>query len=223
MNQTLREIFKSREDVSDYVFHFTKGSNAKRTLETIVSDKVIRDVKNKGHICFTEAPITMLPSMFNIFRKYKEPMYAPYGIGIKKNVFYKMGGRPVIYGDENDRSIMSEELLWRFVHLNPDNYDYSWLREWRIPMKHLDLNIEDCFVIVDKVQDATEMEKLLMDLDDVEIDSQPEDGGISTEYVLHFSKFKDDIIELNNMTKEQLDIILSKQDNQVCYMGTTWS
>ena len=90
MNQTLKEIIRTREDISDYVFHFTKGSKAKRILEAIVSDRAIKDVKRNGYICFTEAPITMLPTMFDIFRKYDEPMFAPYGIGIKKNVFYNM-------------------------------------------------------------------------------------------------------------------------------------
>lgn len=227
MNLTLQKIIKSREGISDYVFHFTKGSKAKNTLETIVSNRALKDVKGYGYICFTEAPITMLPSMFSIFRKYEEPMYAPYGIGINKNLFYKMGGRPVIYGDENDRRIMPKELLWRFVHLNPDTYDYSWLREWRIPINHLDLNIKDCFIIVDKKQDAIEMEELLIDLDDIETDSQPEDGGICTELIGYFSKFKhiamDDILELNNMTKEQIDFILDKQDNQTSHsMGIIW-
>ena len=45
-------------------------------------------ISSDGYICLTEAPITMLPTMFDIFRKYDEPMFAPYGIGIKKNVFY---------------------------------------------------------------------------------------------------------------------------------------
>lgn len=227
MNQTLKEIIRTREDISDYVFHFTKGSKAKRILEAIVSDRAIKDVKCNGYICFTEAPITMLPTMFDIFRKYDEPMFAPYGIGIKKNVFYNMGGRPVIYGDEQDRRMISKELLWRFVHLIPETYDYSWLRECRISLKQLELNVEDCFIIVDKQQDAKDIEQILLDLDDIEVDSQPEDGGICTEYIGHFSKFKhismDDILELNNMTKEQINIILDKQDNQISHsLGMIW-
>ena len=227
MNRTLEEIIRVREDISDYVFHFTKKGNAKKTLEAILSDRAIKDVKHNGYISFTEAPITMLPSMFDVFRKYDEPMYAPYGIGIKKNVLYNMGGRPVIYGDDHDRCVMSKELLWRFVYLIPEVYDYSWLREWRISIKQLELNAEDCFIIVDKRQDVTEMEKLLLDLDDVDVDSQPEDGGICTEYIGHFSKFKhismDDILELNNKTKEQINIILDKQDNQISHsLGMIW-
>ena len=138
-----------------------------------------------------------------------------------------MGGRPVIYGDEKDRRMISKELLWRFVHLIPETYDYSWLREWRISLKQLELNVEDCFIIVDKQQDAKDIEQILLDLDDIEVDSQPEDGGICTEYIGHFSKFKhismDDILELNNMTKEQINIILDKQDNQISHsLGMIW-
>ncbi len=96
MNQTLVKILQSREDISDYVFHFTKHHNAKETLSNILEEESIKDIKNSGYICFSESPLPLLPSMFQLFKKYKEPMYAPYGIGIRKDIFWKMGGRPVI-------------------------------------------------------------------------------------------------------------------------------
>ena len=37
MNKTLQDILQSREDISDYVFHFCKKHNAKETLEKILS------------------------------------------------------------------------------------------------------------------------------------------------------------------------------------------
>ncbi len=61
MNKTLQEILKSREDLSDYVFHFCKRHNAKEILKTILSEQKLRDISNKGYICFSESPITMLP------------------------------------------------------------------------------------------------------------------------------------------------------------------
>lgn len=45
MNNTLVKIIQSREDISDYLFHFTKGSNALKILETIISDRKIKDMK----------------------------------------------------------------------------------------------------------------------------------------------------------------------------------
>ena len=44
MNKTLLEILQSREDISDYVFHFTKHANAYETLQTILDGKAIKDV-----------------------------------------------------------------------------------------------------------------------------------------------------------------------------------
>ena len=52
MNKTLVEILKSREDLSDYLYHFTKGAYAKQTLLKIADDKALKDVGNKGVICF---------------------------------------------------------------------------------------------------------------------------------------------------------------------------
>lgn len=33
MSKTLFDILKSREDLSDYLFHFTSGANAKEIIE----------------------------------------------------------------------------------------------------------------------------------------------------------------------------------------------
>ena len=66
MNQTLLKIIASREDISDYLFHFTKESNAFDSLLKITEDRQLKDIKNNGVICFTEAPITLLKSMFDI-------------------------------------------------------------------------------------------------------------------------------------------------------------
>ena len=56
MNKTLQDILQSREDISDYVFHFCKKHNAKETLEKILSENKIRDISDKGYICFQRAP-----------------------------------------------------------------------------------------------------------------------------------------------------------------------
>lgn len=50
-NKTLLKILSAREDISDYLFHFTKGSDAKNTLTSILGDSEIKDVK-RGYICF---------------------------------------------------------------------------------------------------------------------------------------------------------------------------
>ena len=84
MNQTLIEILRRREDLSDYAFHFSKGSEAKETLKKILNEGQIKDKRNNGYICFSDSPLTMLAPMFGLFERYTDPLYAPYGIGIRQ-------------------------------------------------------------------------------------------------------------------------------------------
>lgn len=219
LNQTLIKILRAREDISDYVFHFTKKRNAFETLELILEKECIRDVNHKGHICFSESPLPLLPSMFKLFQKYEDPIYAPYGIGIKKNQFWQIGGRPVIYGDIKEGEILPDEIKWRFQLLNPNTYDFSWLREWRIQTSEINLNKLDCFVIVDTVKDTESLYNSIFDLDDIDIDAQPEDGTCHTEYLGYFvRKFKiisiEEIEGIKRMSKADLEKFLRNQSNE---------
>ena len=108
MNRTLIKILQSRDDISDYVFHFTKHHNAKETLKTILEQECIKDINKNGYICFSESPLSLLPSMFQLFKKHYNPMYAPYGIGIRKDIFWEMGGRPVIYGADGENDLFRQ-------------------------------------------------------------------------------------------------------------------
>lgn len=125
MKGSTKEIFQSRNDISEYVSHFTKSRKAKDTFIQILKDNTIKDTKSRGFLCFTEAPLIQLPEMFNIFKRYEDPLYSPYGIGIKKDYFFKNGGRPVIYGDLIEFDLLPKELAWRFELLDPDNWDFS--------------------------------------------------------------------------------------------------
>lgn len=228
VNRTLLEILNSRQDISDYLFHFTKRRDAIDSFKSILLDNAIKDIKGVGYLCFSETPLTMLPSMFKIFEKYEDPLYAPFGIGIKKDVFYKAGGRPVIYGDQEEKLMLPEKLKWRFVYMHPDRYDYSWLREWRIPCSKYELNFKDSFAVVGRKDDVFNMHSLFLELDDIDIDSQPEDGGVLTEYIASFTrKYKvvsmEEIEEVNNMTKQELTELLNNQDDQYgASLGSTW-
>ncbi|MCT4600595.1 MAG: hypothetical protein N4A32_06830 [Marinifilaceae bacterium] len=150
MNSTLIEIIKSREDISDYLFHFTKGCNAKKTLMEILQTNCIKDINNNGYICFTETPITLLTKMFELFSKYENPLYAPYGIGIKKDYLYSIGARNVIYGSNYEKEYLSEEINWRFEEYDPEKKDFTWLREWRINKNKINLEPQSCFIIIKK-------------------------------------------------------------------------
>ncbi len=228
MNQTLIDITKRREDISDYLFHFTKGANAKATLKNIIFQKKIVDLKGNGYICFSESPLTMLSPMFDFFKQYESPMYAPYGIGVKKEYLYKLGGRPVILGDRNDLKIIPNELKWRHVFYSPNVYDYTWLREWRLPLPVLDLSYDNCFFIVDSNNDLQNMYELFMKLDDIDIDAEPEDGGVYTTYMGYFTrKYKvitmEEIKKYAAMKKKQmLNMLDNQKKEEGIFLGSTF-
>lgn len=224
MNKTVEKILLSRQELSDYVFHFTCGSIAKETLIRILSDGLIKDVKSKGFICFTEAPILMLPDMFEIFAHYQEPMYAPYGIGIHRDSLYQLGGRPVIYGTEDDKAKIHQSLQWRFEMMTPGYYDFSWLREWRLPKSEFEISDDD-IVIVDKINDELD---LFFDFDDMQIDAEPADGGFEFFYTGKFNrKHKGISIEriktMGLNTKDKLRKDIAEQAVvEMIYLGSEW-
>jgi hypothetical protein len=148
MNDTLREIFRDRADLSDYLFHFTKGSNAKKTLQKILASKAIKDMNHNGFICFTDSPILLLEDMFKIFDKHPDnPLYARYGIGVKKEVLFDLGARQVTYVTDDEYSTIPINLQWRHQIHKPFENDFSWLREWRLPAKDFHLEPEHCHFI----------------------------------------------------------------------------
>ena len=165
------DIIASREDISEYIFHFTKGHDAIYTLKTILSQQCLKKGE-KNPICFTEAPLFFLPKMFELFIKSSpnNPMYAPYGIGFKKDYIFERGGRPAIYGKKEEKDLLSDDLKWRFVEYNPNHKDYTWLREWRIDVPELNFNNDDCVIITmdekklfELTQDEGESEEIIID------------------------------------------------------------
>lgn len=226
MNNTLYEILCSREDMSKYLFHFTKGKNAKDTLVSIIKEGKVRDVNQTGRICFSEAPVTMLAPMFEVFRHYPYPLYAPYGVGIRKDVIYQEGGRPVFYGDKTDEKILPKALKWRYELYNPEKHDFTWLREWRLPKVEVELSFDNCFFIVDTNSEIEELWPLFNTLD-VDIDAQPEDGGALVNYTVNILKryrmvSMEDISKVCMMNKKELRKELSKQLEEDCLHGSSW-
>lgn len=215
MNNTLLNILKSREDISDYVFHFTKKANAKDILTQILADGAIKDNSGNGYICFSESPITMLPAMFKIFEQYHDPMYAPYGVGVKKELLYQLGGRPVIYDDLSGIQKLPDDMKWRGVVYKPNEYDYSWLREWRIKTSQVLINEDNAIVIA---KDKEELFNLTYDLGDIDFDGDVEDNG-SVFFGFAEGRFTrkykgvslDEINQANGMSKNELEETLSNQ------------
>jgi hypothetical protein len=87
-------------------------------------------------VCFTEVPLGHVLQSFGFADRYSS-----YGIAVNRVDLYAMGGRPVIYGNDNDGLLdeLPERHKYRWVCLKPlklgtDDYprDFTWEREWRM-------------------------------------------------------------------------------------------
>lgn len=131
-------------DQSPYLFHFTTGTAemAKSILKQILEEKRLR-ARAKDYICFTASPITQVGEFFQTkVNRTGQPMYQPYGIGFSRDILIKnYGAKNVIYGDDADSVAMVKEGMdWRFLKLDVDEYDYEYLREWRIQGSEFDFS-----------------------------------------------------------------------------------
>lgn len=216
MKKTLARILKSREDLSEFLFHFTSGSNAPQTLEKNIENNCLLDVKSKSVLCFTEAPLTSLPEMFKIFEDYHKPMYSPYGIAVRRDYLFRIGGRPVIYGTIEDKEFLHEEIQWKFEEFNPDKKDFTWLREWRLKEGKLELDSDNFFIITKYKTELFDHMFNPEDIIDVEFDGCVADGcymGDATGITAR--RFKgisiQDLQELETMSKNDIKKILELQ------------
>ncbi len=150
MNRFVEEVHSLRSDLSRWLVHFTHGNNdeASKTLSQILSEESLRSTANPPVICFTEAPLCEFSKVFkHCYSRYKNPRFAPYGIAVRKQWAFERGGRPVIYGPEEEKRLLPEAMQWRHVTFTPA-YDFMWMREWRVPTKILRLDAEETLVIV---------------------------------------------------------------------------
>ena len=153
----------------------------------------------------------------NVSSKYYQK-YMPYGIGIKKNHFYEMGGRPVIYGDKEDEVFLKNtHLFWRFQYYDPNYYDWTWLREWRIKQTVI-LDPKNMFIVLPS---KTDRDILLQESFDIEFDGDIEDGqfhcyatGVSKKRwsfkAISIEQIKNNLISTksslkNNLNSQQLE------------------
>lgn len=208
------DIKNSRPDISPYLFHFIKGTDchAKKILNDILATNCLKS--NLPYICFTEMPLTSSIDMFRYMGQYPHQMYAPYGIAFPRDLLFdKQNARPVIYSTKAEIDTFPSELKWRTLELTPGVYDYSWLREWRIPNScfNFHLNINDLIVIV---RNDDELENIVVKEDRV---TNEEYSNYSDEFkeifpnpVFYYREYKG--ISLETICRENInsDSLLSK-------------
>lgn len=160
MNEFYRKIQLTRRDIGNLLFHFTKRNGtleAFSVLKKIIQTRTLlggTGLVRGNHQCvgFTEAPISEVVSYFNtakILLGSQKLRYEPFGIAFSKKYLFKQGARPVIYQPDKDYLKLPEELRYRHVTFDLDRgIDFTWEREWRIETDALNLEPEDCLIIV---------------------------------------------------------------------------
>lgn len=146
-----------RPDISKNLIHFTKGDDLDVAFSNLCSIVDSGSLRGSGNlvrggyrcVCFSEAPIELLPN--GLVNPSLYSRYSPFGILVTKGWLFRQGGRPVIYGPADDYDRLPENLRWRHVRYEPNSeppIDFTWEREWRIRAELLDLEPQNCLVVV---------------------------------------------------------------------------
>lgn len=134
-----------REDLSNYLVHWTKGETDEDSYQALLKiciDEYILGSNGRGVygndnvICFSEAPA-------RIFHSDRKGEFKPFGISIHKNHIFNLGGLPVIYQPRENLKYLDDSIHWRHVDFNltsPDYRNYTWQREWRLKTDQLNLS-----------------------------------------------------------------------------------
>lgn len=180
-----RRIRLVRRDLGGLLFHFTRTPDAKWVKYTTASggtsaspasaSAVLWKILHEGTllgsdrwsagrscVCFTEAPIQELVSVFSLIEiaasQPERPRYEPYGIAVSKEWLYAQGGRPVIYDSPDAEEDYPDPLRYRFVPYTPGSGpDFTWEREWRIQTPMLTLDPRHTLVVVPTADEAFEI------------------------------------------------------------------
>ena len=171
-------LTQNRNDLSPYLFHFTKGEKAFETLLMIFQELMLKS-KTHEYICLTETPITQFIENLIYMNRYNNPMFSMYGIGFNRDLLIsKYGARPVIYGNNEDLDKLKKiDMDWRFELLNIDYHDFTWLREWRIRNEFDFSKISpNDIIIIAKTKDELEQICAVHELEDLDFEYEPEIG-----------------------------------------------
>lgn len=179
---TFQELpFNARPDLTPYLLHLTKNSEAEdgySAFDNLVSILQTGEIRGsdteKGFIkgpskaaCFMDVPFASLKYVLTPENTDPQrPRYEPYGIALTKSLAYRRGCRPVLYlSDEELASLgIPNEELWRVVRFEVHRNSWiSWLheREWRCKGK-LKLPRTVHSVFVRNVREARRLRKRLM-------------------------------------------------------------
>jgi len=157
MQHKLLKIKANRQDITDWVIHWThRQYNGRKTQSPL---EILKDILKCGYlepskaprgmakcdtirgdfpaVCFSEQPLSAFLESF-FANGWRNPGC---GIAFDKRHLFQYGGRPVIYGDKDilDRLHQEDKYLWfpydplrqNPIDLRPNPIDFTHEREWR--------------------------------------------------------------------------------------------
>jgi len=99
--------------------------------------------RNLPVVCFSEVPLAELLDRRTFRPQLGRWDYEPFGVAIRRSIAGSLGIRPVVYGDREIRSTLSEQDRYRF-HPIGKTFDWRTEREWRsdhtVDLDRLDLS-----------------------------------------------------------------------------------
>lgn len=143
-----------RSDMSDYLIHFTKGSDfegAFENLKSIIDSQSVHGtngtIKDDSNcVCFSEAPLSSLKSGL-LSPSFYSP-YSPFGVITTKQHIFGLGGRQVIYQPESEFPQLASSNSWRHMRYEPPHVDFTWEREWRLKTEAYEFSPSNTRIIV---------------------------------------------------------------------------
>ncbi|MCB9179535.1 MAG: terminase [Flavobacteriales bacterium] len=165
-----------RPDHTDFVAHFTKGTDPMANIVAMLNDRQINAATlpwtNSPAVCFTECPWSSLID--------HAAKYSPYGLGFSKAHVFAAGGGPVYYvrPDHFEKQQWDGHLktfttpfwpAYRGANLRTDEHlkgktiDYSFEREWRVPHHFTFDPAKLEFVILNTYEDMARFPRELKD------------------------------------------------------------
>lgn len=142
-------VTKVRLDLSDWLWHFTRDEpQALDTLLRILDDGHVLAGTDRycliPCVCLTETPLAESVRQRDVLAKANYKRLSGYGIGFRKSWVFARGGLPVIYQPANLRTALPADMQWRHCDFDLDaGVDFTWQREWRVPVNSLDFTRND--------------------------------------------------------------------------------